>query len=377
MHDELETGFHGARIAVVGVGGGGCNAVDSMVARDVAGVDFIALNTDAQALQHSKARHRFQLGRELTRGLGAGANPAIGREAALADRERIAELVQSKDLVFVVAGMGGGTGTGAAPVVAEICREVGALAVGVATTPFAFEGRARSRVAVDGLTAFKDAVDTLVTIPNDRLLGLVDGNTAMSAAFGMVDDVISRGVRAIAELVQDSGRINVDFADVRTILSDRGSALLAVGSGKGSHRTVDAAAAAISTPLLADARVQGARNILLSIAGPADLTLHEVSEAATLIGDEAHQDVNLIWGWTVDESLGDKVEVTILATGFEDQGGARASTSGSWRRVAERTPQVTSSTRSTASGPSGPRRQGRPVVETDDYDVPTFFRKVE
>jgi cell division protein FtsZ len=365
-----ETKFHGARLAVIGVGGGGCNAVDTMVERAVAGVDFIALNTDAQALANSRAPQRFQLGRDLTRGLGAGANPAIGREAALADRERIAELVQGMDLVFIVAGMGGGTGTGAAPVVAEVCREVGALTVGIATTPFAFEGRTRARLAVDGLSTLKEQVDTLVIIPNDRLIALVDPNTPMSAAFSMVDEVMVRGVRAISDLVRDTGRINVDFADVRTIISDRGAALLAVGTGRGAHRTVDAAAAAISTPLLAEVRVQGARNVLISVTGPSDLTLHEVSEAATLIGDEAHEDVNLIWGWVIDDRLGDRVEVTILATGFEDMGARSGNTA--WR------PKTTAATRRVSPEERVSRRTGgRPVVDVEDYDVPSFFRKVE
>jgi cell division protein FtsZ len=343
----------GARLAVVGVGGGGSNVVDAMIAAGLGGVDFVAVNTDAQALHGSRAPRRFQLGRELTRGLGAGANPEVGRGAALADREQLAELVRGVDMVFVTVGLGGGTGTGAAPVVAEVCREAGALVVGVATLPFGFEGRRRARVASDGVERLREQVDTLLTIPNDRLLALVDDRTPMHAAFGLVDDLIVRGVGAVAGLVQGNGRINVDFADIRTIMGQRGRAILGVGLGRGTHRCVDAAEAAYHAPLLQDVALTGARHILLNVRGPEDLTLREVSEAATFVGEEADPEVNLIWGWMIDPSFGDQVEVTLIATGFD---APPPTTRSSWRRA-------------------DPRRAA--ALDDDAYDVPSFFRTGE
>ncbi|MCB9681872.1 MAG: cell division protein FtsZ [Alphaproteobacteria bacterium] len=345
--------FQGARIAVVGVGGGGCNVVEAMVREGLGGVDLVCVNTDAQALHASRAPHRFQLGRDLTRGLGAGADPRVGQEAAVADKERLAELVRQHDMVFVVAGMGGGTGTGAAPVVAEVCREVGALTVGVATLPFRFEGKRRARVAADGVDALRRQVDTLVTIPNDRLLGMVDSHTPLAQAFRHVDDVVVRGVGGVASLVRGAGRVNVDFADVRTIMSERGTALLGVGEGSGHHRAMEAVQAAIGSPLLQDVPLTGARHILLNLTGPDDLTLHEVSDAAGLIQDEADDDANLIWGWVIDPSLGDRVRVTLVATGFAPQSPRSAWVSPTARHA-----------RRAASG-----------ADDTAYDIPSFFRR--
>lgn len=352
----------GASLVVLGVGGGGCNAVDTMVARGVMGVETVAVNTDAQALGKSAAQRRFQLGRDLTRGLGAGARPEVGRDAALADRERLAELVHGRDLVFVVAGLGGGTGTGAAPVVAEVCREAGALTVGIATLPFGFEGRRRARVARDGLAKLAEQVDTLITIPNDRLLSLSNGTTRMQDAFGMVEDVMVRGVGAVSSLVRGAGRINVDFADVRTVMGARGPALLGVGDGQGDHRLLRATHAAIASPLLEDAALGGARHVLLNIRGPGDLGLHEVSEAATLVQEVCDDEVNLIWGWVVDDALDDCVEVTVLATGFGQT--AAHPVDGAWRRGET----ARAGSRRVATAPRG---------EDDVYDVPQLFKNAD
>lgn len=345
----------GPRLAVIGVGGGGNNVVDAMTRANLPGVDFIAVNTDAQALSRSKAPQRFQLGRELTRGLGAGANPDVGRGAALADRERLAELVHGQDMVFVVAGLGGGTGTGATPVVCEVCREAGALTVALVTLPFGFEGKRRARAAREALEVLREQVDTLVVVPNDRLLTLVDANTSMVDAFACVDDVLVRGVRAIASLVRGAGRVNVDFADVRTIMGDQGQALLSVGVGSGPHRAVEAAERAFDSPLLRDAELHGAKHILLNIRGPADLSLHEVHDAATLVGEEAHEDVQLIWGWILDDALHEEVEITIVATGFASEAAHRPAVG--WGRRGTR--------------PPGPPEPGEP------YDVPSFFRNID
>ena len=348
--------FQGARICVVGVGGGGGNAVDAMIRAGLEGVETVALNTDIQALHRSSARSRFQLGSTLTRGLGAGANPEVGREAALSDRDRIAELLSGADMVFVCAGLGGGTGTGAAPVVAEMARHAGALTVGVATLPFRFEGRRRARLAQDGLEHLRAAVDTLVTIPNERLLSMVNAKTRMADAFAMVDEVVMRGVRGVADLIRGEGRVNVDFADVRTILEGRGPALLSVGQSTGEHRMLEAVQAAIGSPLIHDATLGGARYMLMNVEGPEDLTLFEVHEAATLVHEEANEEVDMIWGWRIEPNLGDAVRVTLLATGFEDAPGSRPPTRP--RRA-----------------PPEPRKRKKNTE--DSYDLPTFFRNAD
>lgn len=357
---------HISRIVVIGVGGGGSNAVDTMLASDLTGIDFVTINTDAQALHKSKAPTKLQIGAQLTRGLGAGSNPEVGREAALADRERLSELFTGADLVFVTAGFGGGTGTGAAPVIAEIARESGALTVAFATLPFQFEGKRRLRLALEGVGHLAERVDTLVTVPNERLLAIVDESTSMSDAFRAVDNVLVAGVRGLVDVIHASGRVNVDFADVRTVMAGRGTALLGVGSGKGPHRTLEAAQAAFSSPLMAHTSLAGARHILLSFTSPPDLTLYEINAASCLVQEEADEDVNLIWGWSVDERLKDEVRVTLIATGFEDEHSTR--TRQARRRHVPRPPEPLAADRDRPAAPVG-----IPDPDTDEYDIPSFF----
>lgn len=318
MIEIVEREGTGARIKVVGVGGGGGNAVNHMVRAGLTGVEFLAMNTDAQALSTSLAPRRFQLGCQLTKGLGAGGDPEVGREAALEDRERIAELLAGADMVFVTAGMGGGTGTGAGPVVCEVARELGALTVAVVTTPFAFEGRRRRRQAEEGLEALIANADTLISIPNQRLLAMGTERTLMLEAFGMADDVLFQAVKGISDLVNQPGVINVDFADVRTIMANQGRALMGVGVGSGQHRAVDAAQRAISSPLLDDLSISGATCVLLNFTGGPSLSLYEVNEAAQMVAEETAEDENVIFGLVVDETMGDEVRVTVVATGFQE-----------------------------------------------------------
>jgi cell division protein FtsZ len=307
-----------ATIKVIGVGGGGGNALNSMIASGLAGVEFIAANTDAQALDHSRATVRVQLGNEVTRGLGCGANPDKGRDSALEARDRLRELLIGADMVFVTAGLGGGTGTGAAPIVAEVAREVGALTVAVVTKPFLFEGRVRQRHAERGLDELHRVVDTLITIPNQRLLAVAGKNTKMKDAFRLADDVLQGAVRGISELITGHGLINLDFNDVRTIMNEMGMALMGTGSAKGESRAVEAARAAISNPLLEDLSMEGARGVLINFTGGSDMTLHEVEEAAKLIQEASHEDANIIFGAVVDEELEGELRVTVIATGLDD-----------------------------------------------------------
>ena len=313
-----------AVIKVVGVGGGGVNAVNRMIEAGVGGVEFIAVNTDAQALIMSDADLKLDIGRESTRGLGAGANPEVGREAADEHRADLEDALTGADMVFITAGEGGGTGTGAAPVVAEVARSLGALTVGVVTRPFGFEGRRRSVAAEQGIQALKQAVDTLIIIPNERLLEIADPSTPVVAAFRMADEILTNGVKGITDLITTPGLINVDFADVKTVMSEAGSAVMGIGQSTGDSRAQQAAEKAISSPLL-ETSMEGARGVLLSIAGPADMTLHEVSTAASIVADHSDEDANIIFGAVVDDSLGDEMRVTVIAAGFEhDQ--SRAST---------------------------------------------------
>jgi cell division protein FtsZ len=309
-----------AVIKVVGVGGGGGNALNTMVAAGLSGVEFLAANTDNQALQHSLAALRIQLGNEVTRGLGCGANPDKGREAALEARDRIRELLLGADMVFVTAGLGGGTGTGAAPIIAEVAREVGALTVAVVTKPFLFEGRVRARHAERGLDELHRVVDTLITIPNQRLLAVAGKNARMRDAFRLADDVLLGAVRGISDLITGHGLINLDFNDVRTIMNEMGMALMGTGIGRGESRAADAARAAISNPLLEDLSMTGARGVLINFTGGPDMTLHEVEEAAKLIQDASHEDANIIFGAVIDEGLehSEEVRVTVIATGLDD-----------------------------------------------------------
>lgn len=307
-----------AKIKVVGVGGGGSNAVNRMISLGLEGVEFIAVNTDAQALLHAMAPKRMQIGEKLTRGLGAGARPEIGEKAAQESREDILEALRGSDMVFITAGMGGGTGTGAAPVVAECAREVGALTVGVVTKPFTFEGPARRRKADMGIENLKKHVDTIITIPNDRLLQVVDKKTPMTQAFSIADDVLRQGVKGISDLIAKPGLINLDFADVKSIMSNAGSALMGIGEATGENAAVSAARAAVDSPLL-ETSIQGARGILLNITGSAEsLSMMEVNEASVTIQESAHPDANIIFGASIDDTMGDSVSVTVIATGFDN-----------------------------------------------------------
>ena len=305
-----------AKIKVVGVGGGGNNAVNRMIEAGLTGVEFISVNADAQALNYSKTGTRIQIGGELTKGLGAGANPEIGEKAAQESREELLQALQGADMVFVTAGMGGGTGTGAAPVVAECAKEVGALVVGVVTKPFSFEGRRRQKQAEVGTANLKEKVDTIITIPNDRLLQIADKKTSMIDAFRVADDVLLQGVQGISDLIAVPGLINLDFADIKTIMTDSGSALMGIGQGTGDNAAGMAAEAAIKSPLL-ETSIEGARRVLLNITGGSSLGLLEVNEAAAVVSEAVDPDANIIFGAVIDERLGDEVRVTVIATGID------------------------------------------------------------
>ncbi|MEO3842992.1 cell division protein FtsZ [Streptomyces sp. CNZ287] len=305
-----------AVIKVVGIGGGGVNAINRMIEVGLKGVEFIAINTDAQALLMSDADVKLDVGRELTRGLGAGANPDVGRKAAEDHREEIEEVLKGADMVFVTAGEGGGTGTGGAPVVANIARSLGALTIGVVTRPFTFEGRRRANQAEDGIAALRDEVDTLIVIPNDRLLSISDRQVSVLDAFRSADQVLLSGVQGITDLITTPGLINLDFADVKSVMSEAGSALMGIGSARGDDRAVAAAEMAISSPLL-EASIDGARGVLLSISGGSDLGLFEINEAAQLVSEAAHPEANIIFGAVIDDALGDEVRVTVIAAGFD------------------------------------------------------------
>ena len=307
-----------AVIKVIGVGGGGNNAVNRMIEHGVQGVDFIAVNTDAQALNLSKAEVRLQIGAKLTRGLGAGANPEVGKKAAEESREQLEEVLRGADMVFVTAGMGGGTGTGAAPVIAQIARELGALTVGVVTRPFTFEGRKRQTQAIGGIGGMKEAVDTLIVIPNDKLLQIVDKSTPMLEAFREADNVLRQGVQGISDLIATPGLINLDFADVKTIMSNKGSALMGIGIVTGENRASEAAKKAISSPLL-ESSIDGAKGVLMNITGGSNLSLFEVQEAADIVASASDEEVNMIFGSVINENLKDEIIVTVIATGFTEE----------------------------------------------------------
>jgi len=365
-----------AHIKVVGVGGGGCNAVERMIKEGLQGVEFIAINTDAQALMLSSASTRVRIGEKLTRGLGSGGNPEQGRKAAEESAEALYNVLRGSDMVFVTSGMGGGTGTGASPIVAQIAREVGALTIGVVTRPFTFEGSRRIQSAESGIEKLKEQADTLIVIPNDRLLQIVDKRASLQDSFRVADDVLRQGVQGISELITVPGLINLDFADVRTIMSEGGAALMAVGAGQGDDRARMAAEQAISSQLL-DITIDGARGILFNVTGGPDLTLFEVNQAAAIIKETAHPDVNLIFGAVIDPNMGDEVRVTVIATGFERTGMPR--------RVMEMPKnQPRQEMRPLKTG--DPVRDLQPVdagkptefaprkFNTDDIDLPTFLR---
>jgi cell division protein FtsZ len=356
MRDQ--TGNYLAVIKVVGVGGGGTNAVTRMVEAGLSGVDFIAVNTDAQALLMAEADVKIQIGSQGTRGLGAGADPAVGLAAATESRDELKEALKGADMVFVTAGEGGGTGTGGAPVLAELAKEVGALTVGVVTRPFSFEGRKRGEQAERGLESLRDRVDTLIVIENDRLLQVVEKRTSIVDAFRMADDVLRQGVQGITDLITVPGLVNLDFADVRTIMTDAGSALMGIGSASGENRAAEAARAAVSSPLL-EASIEGATGILLNITGGSDIGLFEVNEAAEVVTSAADANANVIFGAVIDESKGDEVAVTVIATGF---GGDRAR-----RRRRAETPSILS------DEPAAPREEKFEGTE-EVLDVPSFLR---
>ena len=382
---EFEQGFnHLATLKVIGGGGGGNNAVNRMIDHGMNNVEFIAINTDGQALNLSKAESKIQIGEKLTRGLGAGANPEIGKKAAEESREQIEDAIQGADMVFVTAGMGGGTGTGAAPVVAKIAKEMGALTVGVVTRPFGFEGRKRSTQAAAGVESMKAAVDTLIVIPNDRLLDIVDKSTPMMEAFKEADNVLRQGVQGISDLIAVSGEVNLDFADVKTIMSNQGSALMGIGVSSGENRAVEAAKKAISSPLL-ETSIVGAQGVLMNITGGESLSLFEAQEAADIVQDAADEDVNMIFGTVINPELQDEIVVTVIATGFEDKPtsqGRKASSTGFGTSATSSTSTQTSTPREESfSQSSSSSRSSESVSErshtTKDDDIPSFIRNRE
>ncbi len=369
-----------AVIKVVGIGGGGVNAINRMIEVGLKGVEFIAINTDAQALLMSDADVKLDVGRELTRGLGAGANPEVGKKAAEDHAEEIEEVIKGADMVFVTAGEGGGTGTGGAPVVARIARSLGALTIGVVTRPFTFEGRRRATQAEEGISALRDEVDTLIVIPNDRLLSISAPGATVLDAFKSADQVLLSGVQGITDLITTPGLINLDFADVKSVMSEAGSALMGIGSARGDNRATLAAEMAISSPLL-EASIDGARGVLLSISGGSDLGLFEINEAAQLVSEAAHQDANIIFGAVIDDGLGDEVRVTVIAAGFDGGQPSKRRDTASTRRA-----EVTETT-TVQNGMLGqlPRveddepTQSLPIPPTraeDDIDIPDFLKNL-
>ncbi|HLV36274.1 MAG TPA: cell division protein FtsZ [Spirillospora sp.] len=390
------SGENFAQIKVVGVGGGGGNAVNRMINEGLGGVEFLSVNTDNQALMLSKAKTRVRIGDKLTRGLGAGGNPEIGRKAAEESQDELYEVLRGADMVFIACGMGGGTGTGASPVIAQISKELGALTIGVVTRPFSFEGSRRTQVAEAGIEALKSQVDTLIVIPNDRLTQIADKRATLQQAFSLADDVLRQGIQGISELITVPALINLDFADVRTIMSEGGAALMAVGRANGDDRARQAAEAAISSSLL-DVTIDGARGILFNITGGPDMTLFEINEAAAIIKESAHPEVNLIFGAQIDESIGDEIRITVIATGFEQSRAAK--------NIMARQPQPVQQPRQVQQPrpfaqpqqpvqqpaqdqpqqrpqqpqppqPYAPPPQQQPVVyDENDIEIPTFLRK--
>lgn len=391
MIELVKTPDPGARIKVVGAGGCGGNAVNHMIAAGVRNVDFIAINTDVQALQNNNAPVKMQIGETLTRGRGTGGNPEIGRKAALEDEQRIRDLLADAEMVFVAAGMGGGTGTGSAPVVARVAREAGALTVGVVTKPFQFEGARRMAHAEEGLRELRKAVDTLITIPNQRLLSVANKSTPLREAFQKADDVLLQAVKGISELVTVHGLINLDFADVRSVMAEMGMAMMGAASASGESRATDAAQRAISSPLLEDISIKGARGVLINVTGGADLSLYEVNEAASLVQEEAHPDANIIFGAVIDEAIKDEIRVTVIATGFGDLDGPGRKYSPSGAPIT--TPIAASATRPV--DPTDARQHAQPeqskharrffsskpvrrlgmIVDDSALDIPTYKRR--
>jgi cell division protein FtsZ len=372
-----------ARIIVMGVGGGGCNAISTMIAGGLGQVEFVVANTDLQVLRSSPAATKIQLGTRLTKGLGAGANPQVGRDAALEDTERIREVLSGADMVFITAGMGGGTGTGAAPVIAGIAKEVGALTVAVVTKPFTFEGARRMRQADDGVRELRSACDTILVIPNQRLLSVVEKGTPLTRAFAVADDILRQAVQGIAEVITVPGLVNVDFADVRAIMTHMGRAVMGMGRARGEHRAVEAAQRAIASPLLEDGSIQGARGVLINITGGPDLSLHEITEASSIIQEAADQDANIIFGSVVNEQMGEDILVTVIATGFDAPNaplpGSRVAVDGMvLAPISASIVSTSSRTLSIEAIPPLRKSSGvksRDGLTEDEWDVPTFLRK--
>jgi cell division protein FtsZ len=370
-----------AKIKVVGIGGGGGNAVNTMIDCNVYGVDFVVTNTDAQSLRMSKATCKIQIGSQLTKGLGAGANPDTGREAAVESRELLAKALQGADMIFIAAGMGGGTGTGAAPIVAEVAREVGALTVGVVTKPFTREGKQRLSKAEAGIKELKKYVDSLVVIPNDRLLGLAGKSMSILDAFKPSDDVLRQAVQGISDLITTSGLINVDFADVRAIMSERGMAMMGIGIAGGENRAVEAATRAISSPLLEDIDVSGAKGVLVNISGSSNMTMDEFDAASRIIHEKVHEDANIIIGLVIDEALGENIKITAIATGFGDrfeQEKERAemkSVAPLVGKNSEINREIPTFIREKQQRDSYSRPRNIFADEDEQYDIPTFLRK--
>jgi cell division protein FtsZ len=358
----------GARIKVIGIGGGGGNAVNRMIEAGIEGIEFLVANTDLQALKRSHAPIKIQLGGKLTKGLGAGANPNIGREAALEDTEKIIEVLEGADMVFVTTGLGGGTGTGAAPIIASLATELNALTVAVVTKPFLFEGKRRMLQAEQGLRELRESVDTVITIPNERLLHTVDRGMTLADSFRVADDVLRQAVQGISDLITVPGLINLDFADVKAIMAGMGLALMGAGRASGERRAMEATQQAISSPLLEEATIEGAKGVLINITGGSDLTLYEVNEASSIIREAAHEDANIIFGAVIDENLADEMKITVIATGFDKESADSGSVMPSMSMPA-----------------AAPRYQQRMIDDlprssmsssrADDLDVPTFIRK--
>jgi cell division protein FtsZ len=356
----------GARIKVIGVGGGGGNAVNRMIDAGIEGIEFVVANTDLQALKRSRASVKIQLGGRLTKGLGAGADPEVGRQAALEDTDKIIEVLEGADMVFVTTGLGGGTGTGGAPIVASLATELGALTVAVVTKPFNFEGRRRLQQAEHGLSELHESVDTVITIPNERLFGAVPQTASVTEAFKTADDVLRQAVQGISDLITVPGFINLDFADVRTIMQGMGMALMGTGYARGENRAIEATQEAISSPLLEEASIKGARGVLINITGGPDLTLYEINEAASIVREEADEDANIIFGHVIDESMADAMKITVIATGFRHEPAATVAAGAQMPittppRYAPRSPE---------EFPASPNTR-----RVEDLDVPTFIRK--
>jgi cell division protein FtsZ len=366
-----------ALIKVVGVGGGGSNAVNRMIRAELLGVEFIAVNTDAQALLLSDAPHKLRIGDKVTKGLGSGADPVVGRKSAEDDSEKLYEALKEADMVFVTAGMGGGTGTGAAPIIAEIAKDIGALTVAVVTKPFSFEGAKRRLLAEQGIAELVDKVDTLITIPNDRLLQVVEKKTSMVDAFRIVDDVLRQGVQGISDLITVPGLINLDFADVKTIMTNAGSALMGIGHGSGESRAADAARQAIMSPLL-EQSIDGARGVLFTITGGPDLTLFEVNEAAEIIHAAADPEANIIFGAVIDERMGGEVKISVIATAFEQARAIRRLEGPTYKRQAPSVEQRATSASAVAPAPmtpAHPRVEEAKKYDANDLEVPSFLRR--